>query len=103
MRCLAVEVLESHSSSCYYHGWEGKVLPQGDWLAGGVREKVEEAYFQSKHKPSGIARDLSDTGNCRQRTRRLLRRHITTVKRKHTCAQLHELLHNTPSMQQRTP
>ena len=42
------QVLESHSSTCCYHGWEGKVPPQGDWLAGGVREKVEEAYFSVK-------------------------------------------------------
>ena len=102
-----LEVLESHSLTCCYHGWEGKLAPQGDWLAGGVREKVEEAYFESKHKPSRIARDLLDTGNCRQFTRRRLRRlvsaHITNVKRKcfgagshMTRAQLHELVQNTP-------
>ena len=78
-----------------------------DWLAGGVREKVEEAEFRSKHKPSRIARDLCDTGNCRQFTRCRLRRlviaHIANVKRKRfgagshmTRALLHELLQNTP-------
>ena len=101
------EVLESHSSTCCCHGREGKVSPQGDWLAGGVREKVEEAYFHSKHNPSRIARDLSHKGNCHQfngrRLRRLLSVHITSVKRKHlgaglrmTCAQLHGVLRNTP-------